>query len=275
MTKPIKVDPKSHISPFEQIRHLDPVTGEEYWSSREFAVVLGYADYDWFKKVIEKAEQACFNSGHEIEDHFRGSSEMVALGSGAKRSVKTVHMSRYACYLAIQNADPQKEIVALGQTYFAVQTRRQEVADQQLLEGDRRVLLRAELRNHNSKLADAAKAAGVVEPIDYAIFQNHGYKGLYNGLDQAAIHRRKGDLIRNVRSAEPGRGFINSKRAASNGCGGRRSGICGARHHNFRAACLRAAYTARPLVGSGNGAWVLRYITRFPFPATSTRNRAT
>jgi DNA-damage-inducible protein D len=192
MTKPIKVDPKSHISPFEQIRHLDPVTGEEYWSSREFAVVLGYADYDWFKKVIEKAEQACFNSGHEIEDHFRGSSEMVALGSGAKRSVKTVHMSRYACYLAIQNADPQKEIVALGQTYFAVQTRRQEVADQQLLEGDRRVLLRAELRNHNSKLADAAKAAGVVEPIDYAIFQNHGYKGLYNGLDQAAIHRRKG-----------------------------------------------------------------------------------
>jgi DNA-damage-inducible protein D len=191
MTKPIKVNPKSHVSPFEEIKRFDEA-GNEVWSSREFANILEYADYDNFKKVIAKARQACFNAGQDIEDHFRDITEMIALGKGALRPVKTVLMSRYACYLAIQNADPQKEIVALGQTYFAVQTRRQEVADQQLLEGDRRVLLRAELRNHNSKLADAAKAAGVVEPIDYAIFQNHGYKGLYNGLDQAAIHRRKG-----------------------------------------------------------------------------------
>lgn len=192
MTRKIASSPKSHVSPFEQIRKLNPETGDEYWSSREFAAVLGYSDYRNFEDVIEKARLACFNSGHPVDDHFGEVTEMIAIGKGAKRPVRTVHMSRYACYLAIQNADPKKEIVALGQTYFAVQTRKQELADQQLLEGDRRLLLRDELRKHNSKLADAAKGAGVVEPVDYAIFQNHGYRGLYNGLDQAGIHHRKG-----------------------------------------------------------------------------------
>ena len=192
MAKKISTDPQSHISPFEQIKKINPETGDEFWSSRDFAAVLGYADYRNFEDVIEKAKLACKNSGHNLEDHFGEVTDMIVLGKGAKRPVKTILMSRYACYLAIQNADPRKEIVALGQTYFAVQTRKQELAEQQLIESDRRLLLRDELRQHNSKLADAAKDAGVIEPVDYAIFQNHGYRGLYNGLDQAGIHRRKG-----------------------------------------------------------------------------------
>jgi DNA-damage-inducible protein D len=130
-----------------------------------------------FEGVIEKAKLSCFNSGHRLEDHFVDVTEMVTIGSGAERAVKTVLLSRYACCLAIQNADPKKEIVAHGQTYFAIQTRRQELADEHI-EEDRRLLLREEIRRHNERLADAAKNAGVIEPIDYAIFQNHGYMGV-------------------------------------------------------------------------------------------------
>jgi len=115
---------------------------------------------------------------------------MVLIGSGAERRIKTTLMSRYACYLAIQNADPKKEIVAHGQTYFAIQTRRQELADENI-EEERRLLLREEMRRHNVQLMGAAKVAGVIEPKDYAIFQNHGYMGLYGGLKQDDIHRRK------------------------------------------------------------------------------------
>lgn len=115
---------------------------------------------------------------------------MIEIGKGGQRQVKSVLMSRYACYLAIQNADPKKEIVAQGQTYFAVQTRRQELEDGRV-EEERRLLLREEIRRHNTQLAYAAKDAGVVEPIDYAIFKNHGYMGLYGGLKQEDIHRRK------------------------------------------------------------------------------------
>jgi DNA-damage-inducible protein D len=163
----------------------------EYWSSRDFAEVLGYGDYRNFEGVIEKAKLACFNSGHRVEDHFVDVTEMIEIGKGGQRPVKTVLLSRYACYLAIQNADPRKEIVAHGQTYFAIQTRRQELADA-AIEEERRLLLREEMRRHNAQLADAAKGAGVVEPKDYAIFQNHGYKGLYGGLTAENIHHRKG-----------------------------------------------------------------------------------
>jgi DNA-damage-inducible protein D len=178
------------LSPFERIKRTNDA-GTEFWSSREFAGVLGYGDYRNFEGVVEKAKMACFNSGHRIEDHFGDVTDMIEIGKGGQRPVKTVLLSRYACYLAIQNADPKKGIVAHGQTYFATQTRRQELADEGI-EEDRRVLLREEMRRHNVQLAGAAREAGVVEPIDYAIFQNHGYMGLYGGLKQEDIHRRKG-----------------------------------------------------------------------------------
>ena len=180
----------NEITPFERIRRESPA-GNEFWSSRDFAQVLGYADYRNFDAVVEKARTACFNSGQRVDDHFVEITEMVGIGSGAQRPVKTVMMSRYACYLVIQNADPAKEIVAQGQTYFALQTRRQELSDEEI-EEQRRLAIRSDLRSHNTQLADAAKDAGVVEPRDYAIFQNHGYIGLYGGLGAQAIHVRKG-----------------------------------------------------------------------------------
>lgn len=195
MTKPsiskkfVREITKGHISPFEQIRRATDA-GNEYWSSRDFAKVLDYSDYRNFEQVIAKARTACFNSGQRIDDHFVDVTDMIEVGKGAKRPAKTVYLSRYACYLIVQNADPSKETVALGQTYFAVQTRKQELTEQ-AIEDERRLLLRDELRLHNVKLADAAKDAGVIEPKDYAIFQNHGYMGLYGGLKAQDIHQRK------------------------------------------------------------------------------------
>jgi DNA-damage-inducible protein D len=190
MAKEMAKTTGGHASPFERIKRTNEA-GMEFWSSRDFAEVLGYGDYRNFEGVIEKAKMACFNSAHRLEDHFVDVTEMIEIGKGGQRPVKTVLLSRYACYLAIQNADPKKEIVAQGQTYFAIQTRRQELADENI-EEERRFLLREEMRRHNVQLADAAKDAGVIEPIDYAIFQNHGYMGLYAGLKQEDIHQRKG-----------------------------------------------------------------------------------
>jgi DNA-damage-inducible protein D len=179
-----------HVSPFERIKRVNGA-GNEYWSSRDFAGVLNYADYRNFEQVIEKARMACFNSGQRVEDHFVDITEMIEIGKGGQRKISVTLLSRYACYLVVQNADPAKEIVALGQSYFAVQTRRQELGDQ-AIENERRLLLRGELRRHNVQLADAAKDAGVIQPVDYAIFQNHGYMGLYGGLTADGIHRHKG-----------------------------------------------------------------------------------
>lgn len=180
----------SAISPFEKIRKTNSA-GNEFWSSRDFARVLGYSDYRNFEAVIHKARTACINSGQRKEDHFVDITEMVEIGSGGFRKIQTVMMSRYACYLIIQNADPTKKIVALGQSYFAIQTRRQELNDKQI-EETRRLTLRTDMKKHNAKLASAARGAGVIEPKDYAIFQNHGYAGLYGGLIMPDIHIRKG-----------------------------------------------------------------------------------
>ena len=190
MDKEERLPAPNGISPFERIRRTN-AAGAEYWSSRDFAQVLGYTDYRNFAQVIQKARVACFNSGQPVEDHFVDITEMVSIGSGAQRSLKTILLSRYACYLIVQNADPSKEIVAVGQSYFAVQTRRQELTDQ-ATEEDRRLLLREEMKLHNVRLASTAKSAGVVEPKDYAIFQDHGYKGLYAGLTSHDIHDRRG-----------------------------------------------------------------------------------
>ncbi len=181
-------------SPFERIRQIDP-DGYEFWSARDLMKVLEYTDWRNFKAVLLKAQIACENSGHDPSDHFVGASKMVALGSDAKREVEDMHLSRYACYLIVQNADPAKEVVALGQTYFAVQTRRQEIADEdalaELSEDQRRLLLRQRIKAQNTDLASAAKNAGVITALDFAIFQNHGYRGLYNELTAEDIHKRK------------------------------------------------------------------------------------
>ena len=184
----------SHVSPFESIRHADD-DGNEYWSARELSKVLGYARWDRFKNAIEKAEAACINSGYSVEDHFSHVGNMIETGKGARRQIEDVLLSRYACYLIVQNADPSKEIVALGQTYFAVQTRRAEMVEEELSglnEDQRRLYVRAQLAEHNRLLASAANDAGVVTRQDFAIFQDHGYMGLYGGLQAKDIHARKG-----------------------------------------------------------------------------------
>lgn len=179
---------------FESIRYQDE-SGAEYWKSRELAEALGYEDYRNFISVLEKAKIACKKSKIDTKNHFVDVNEMVTLGSGAQREIGVTLLSRYACYLIVQNADPRKKTVAYGQTYFALQTRRQELAEEQLeaqQEDERRLFLRGELRHHNAQLADTARGAGVVQPMDYAIFQNHGYMGLYGGLKENDIHKRKG-----------------------------------------------------------------------------------
>jgi len=186
----------THIPVFEQIKQIDE-NGTEFWSARDLSKVLEYAEYRNFLPVMERAKEACQNSGQQTTDHFVGIHEMVDIGSGASRAIENIHLSRYACYLIVQNADPAKEVVALGQTYFAVQTRLQEIQqmdEYNQLDSDeqKRVFLRKQLRQHNTQLADAAKNAGVIDPIDYAIFQNFGYQGLYGGLSAKDIHARKG-----------------------------------------------------------------------------------
>lgn len=175
---------------FEQTKRVDG-DGREFWTSRDLARILEYTDYRNFEEVIAKAKAACSNSSVNPADHFVDATEMVDIGSGAKRSVNTTLLSRYACYLIIQSADPRKEVVALGHTYFAIQTRRQELTDKAKDEA-LRLKLRDEMTHHNKNLAGAAKDAGVMDPIDYAIFQNAGYQGLYGGLGMQEIHSRKG-----------------------------------------------------------------------------------
>lgn len=183
------------LSVFEQIKKTDE-RGNEYWSARQLAKVLEYSEYRHFVPVIDRAKEACTNSKQKIPDHFEDILEMVPIGSGASRESDSIKLSRYACYLIVQNADPTKEIVALGQTYFAVQTRLQEITQMEAYtrlttEDEKRLFLRNEMSRHNTQLAAAAKNAGVIDPRDYAIFQNHGYMGLYGGLDAKAIHQKK------------------------------------------------------------------------------------
>ncbi len=185
---------KNTLSIFEQIKQTDE-NGNEYWAARQLAKALEYTDFRNFSSVISKAKESCKNSGQPVENHLVEFNEMVPIGSGAEREIPSYKLSRYACYLIVQNADPGKEVVALGQTYFAVQTRLQEI--QQMdeysrlsTEDEKRLFLCNEMAKHNTQLAAAAKDAGVLTGIDYAIFQNHGYKGLYGGLDAKGIHAR-------------------------------------------------------------------------------------
>lgn len=178
---------------FEDIKHTNEY-GQEYWSARELQKVLDYTEFNKFLPVIKKAMDSCETSGNSIPNHFAEVSEMVIIGSGAKRRIKDYQLSRYACYLIVQNGDPRKEVIALGQTYFAVKTRQQELIENfdELSENQKRLAIRKEMIEHNKSLAEAAQQAGVEQGRDFAIFQNYGYMGLYGGLTARDIHHRKG-----------------------------------------------------------------------------------
>jgi len=171
---------------FEQIKKINKY-GQEYWSARDIMSPLGYARWENFEEAIVRAKESCKNSKQAVSDHFRDVTKMVYIGSNTNREVGDYILSRYACYLIAQNGDPRKEEIALAQTYFAVQTRKQELQDQ-LIEDSKRVYLRNEMKTHNKQLAQTAKKAGV---INYATFQDYGYMGLYGNLRQKDIHTKK------------------------------------------------------------------------------------
>ena len=177
---------------FEDIKHIKE-DGTEYWFARELAIVLDYNKWENFHKVIKRAMIACENSGHDITCDFPEVRKIVKAGA-TEKPVLDYELTRYACYLIVQNGDPRKEVIALGQTYFAIQTYRQEVADRfnQLDEDSRRLVVRGDIKQWNQLLAETARNAGVITNEEFAIFQNAGYMGLYGGLDVEDIHQRKG-----------------------------------------------------------------------------------
>lgn len=178
---------------FESIKHINEY-GQEFWYARELQAALEYSQWRRFEEAIERAKIACEQSGNPVADHFANVGKMVKLGSGSEREVNDYVLSRYACYLIVMNGDPRKEVIAVGQTYFAVKTRQQELVENydELTENQKRLAIRHEMAEHNKSLAEAAQMAGVETSLDYATFQNYGYMGLYGGLRAADIKARKG-----------------------------------------------------------------------------------
>jgi hypothetical protein len=192
--------------------------GQEYWTARDLARLLTYENFRNFLNIVEKAKVACTTTGQPPEDHFVDADDMVEIGSSALRGVPDIHLSRYACYLTAMNADPRKRPVAFAQTYFAIQTRRQEIANRSgevavpLSEDEKRVFLRNQIKEHNRYLSSAAKDAGVVSSQDFAIFHSKGYQGLY-GKTVGQIRRHKGlsssvDILNRMGSTELAANFF-------------------------------------------------------------------
>lgn len=177
---------------FESIRHVNKY-GQEFWYARDLQIALEYTEWRNFCKVIEKAKEACRGSNNAVSDHFVDVNKIVNAGATSK-DIGDIQLSRYACYLIVQNGDPRKKFIALGQTYFAVKTRQQELIEnyENLSEDQKRIAIRQEMKEHNKMLVAAAKDAGVETTLDYAIFQNYGYMGLYGGLKASDIKERKG-----------------------------------------------------------------------------------
>ena len=191
---------------FEDIKHIDEY-GNEYWYARELQVALDYKKWQKFENVIENAKIACENSDNAVSDHFTQVGKMINTGKTAKRKVVDFKLSRYACYLIVQNANPNKEVVALGQTYFAVQTRKQELTEKEyskLTEDKKRFYQRNLTKKGNYSLNQVAKKCGVK---NFDKFHNAGYRGLYNGESADDIAKRKGlryreDILDNMGSEE-------------------------------------------------------------------------
>ncbi len=178
---------------FENIKHINEYE-QEYWYARDLQVVLEYNEWRNFAKVIEKAKIACKQSNNEALYHFVDVNKTIDMPKNASKEIDDVMLTRYACYLIVMNGDPRKEVIALGQTYFAIKARQQELVENynDLTEDQKRLAIRNEIINHNKSLAEAAMLAGVKKPIDYAIFQNYGYQGLYGGMKMKDIHANKG-----------------------------------------------------------------------------------
>lgn len=178
---------------FESIKHINEY-GQEFWYARELQIALEYKQWRRFESVIEKAMLTCKNAGFSSSKHFANVGKTSSMPNGGEKIIKDYALSRYACYLIVQNGDTRKKVIALGQTYFAVKTRQQELIDNydRMTEEQKRLAIRHEMAEHNKQLVAAAKDAGVESNYDYAIFQNYGYKGLYGGLDAKEIHERKG-----------------------------------------------------------------------------------
>ena len=178
---------------FESIRHVNEY-GQEFWYAREMQIALEYKEWRNFKKVIDKAIIACNNSDNSADDHFVEVNKTIKMPKNAEKSIEDYGLSRYACYLIVQNSDPRKKVIALGQSYFAVKTRQQELIENydKLNDDQKRLAIRHEMIEHNKLLVAAAKDAGVESSLDYAIFQNYGYMGLYGGLKAQDIKKRKG-----------------------------------------------------------------------------------
>ena len=195
----------SRNTTFEDIKHIDEY-GNEYWEARELQKILEYAKWDKFLNLINKAKKACNNSNFNVSDHFPHLGKMVRTGDSV-REVKDYKLSRYACYLIVQNGDSRKRVIALGQTYFAVQTRKQELSEKEyglLTEDEKRFYQRNLTKKGNYSLNKVAKNAGVK---NFDNFHNHGYKGLYNGETASDIAKRKNlryreDILDNMGSDE-------------------------------------------------------------------------
>ena len=191
---------------FEDIKHIDE-NGVEFWYARELMPILHYSNWQNFEKIINKAKISCKNSDISVLDHFTDINKMVQIGSGAYRKQSDYKLTRYACYLIAQNGDSRKKIIALAQTYFAVQTRKQEISEKEysmLTEDEKRFYQRNLTRKGNYSLNQAAKNAGVK---NFDRFHNAGYKGLYNGETADDIAKRKGlryreDILDNMGSDE-------------------------------------------------------------------------
>lgn len=189
----IEGDAPENKPAFESIKRINEY-GEEYWTARELQTALGYKQWRQFKDTIVKAILSYTSSNGKPSDHFADVRKTIKMPKGATKEIDDYHLSRYACYLIAMNGDPRKKEIALAQSYFAIKTRQRELLEQYeaLSEDAKRLAVREDIRRHNKSLAQKAHKAGVIQPHDYAQFQNAGYMGLYNGETENDIHKRKG-----------------------------------------------------------------------------------